>query len=343
MAISDRHCRIVDGIRPDAVPFEDLLAANEPVVLKGLVRDWPLTQAGLRTDDEAIDYLLSFYNGRTVGVLLGEPEIGGRYFYTDDLSGLNFVNERRPLDAILGQLRDTRHETPAPGLYVGSTTIDACLPGLRADNDVAFEAPLFARRAPLASIWIGNRSIASAHYDAPNNLACCTVGRRRFTLFPPEQIVNLYPGPLEPTPGGQAVSMVDFSNPDFERHPRFREAMAAAQVAELEPGDALFYPSLWWHHVEALSPFNVLINYWWNSVPETMGSPMNALHHALLSLRDRPQTEKAAWRAVFDYYVFGDAERPRAHLPPPAWGSLAPIDDTTSRRLRAMLLNRLNR
>ena len=144
-----------------------------------------------------------------------------------------------------------------------------------------------------------------------NNLACCMVGRRRFTLFPPDQIANLYPGPLEPTPGGQVVSMVDFRAPDFDRFPRFRDALDAAEVAELEPGDVLFYPAMWWHHVEALDPFNVMINYWWNASPAFMDTPMTTLLHALLSLRDRPEHEKAAWRALFDYYVFGPADTRR--------------------------------
>jgi hypothetical protein len=176
-----------------------------------------------------------------------------------------------------------------------------------------------------------------------NNLACCMVGRRRFTLFPPEQIGNLYPGPLEPTPGGQVITMVDFRAPDFDVYPRFREAMAAAQVAELEPGDILFYPALWWHQVDALDRFNAMINYWWNSTPAFLDTPQNTLLHALLSLRDRPEAEKANWRAVFDYYVFGPAERPAAHLPQHARGPLGPMDEINARRLRAQLLNKLNR
>jgi hypothetical protein len=70
---------------------------------------------------------------------------------------------------------------------------------------------------------------------------------------------------------------------------------------------------------------------------------MNTLLHAMLSLRDRPDAEKRSWRAIFDYYIFGPAERPVTHLPEAARGALAPLDDLRARRLRAMLLNKLNR
>ena len=193
------------------------------------------------------------------------------------------------------------------------------------------------------SIWIGNRTTACAHFDLSSNLACCMVGRRRFTLFPPEQVHNLYPGPLEPTPGGQIVSVVDFRAPDFERFPRFREALAAGQVAELEPGDVLFYPAMWWHHVEALDAFNAMINYWWSASPAFVDSPHLTLLHALLSIRERSEPEKRAWRELFDYYVFGPADLAGRHLPEAARGNLGPMDDVRARRLRALLLSRLNR
>ncbi|WP_238475338.1 cupin-like domain-containing protein [Sphingomonas cavernae] len=338
-----RTTREIKGLAPDAIPYGELLEAQEPVILKGVVRQWPLVQTGYEGPEAAMDYLLPFYNGRPIAGYTGRPEIKGRYFYNDDVSGLNFEGERVPLDEYLGRIREHLHQADPPSFYIGSTDVDGHLPGLRNENELVLDDPMFAANPPIVSIWIGNRTIASAHHDMSNNLACCMVGRRRFTLFPPEQIANLYPGPLEPTPGGQVVSMVDFGAPDLDRYPRFREALAAAEVAELEPGDALFYPAMWWHQVEALDAFNVMINYWWNTSPAFMDTPMTTLLHGLLSLRDRPEPEKRAWQALFDYYVFGPAGRAAEHLPEHARGNLAPLDELKARRLRAYLLNRLNR
>ncbi|WP_204333426.1 cupin-like domain-containing protein, partial [Proteus mirabilis] len=84
-----------------------------------------------------------------------------------------------------------------------------------------------------------NRTSISTHFDASDNIACVAAGRRRFTLFPPDQTANLYIGPLDHNVAGQPLSMVDMATPDFARFPRFREALAAARTAELEPGDAI--------------------------------------------------------------------------------------------------------
>lgn len=343
MVSIERKTRIITGEGPDRIAWQDLLHAREPVIVKGLVRDWALVRRGGDSPEHAAGYLKSFYNGKQVLGYFGSPQIEGRFFYNDDLTGQNFTTQWVRLDEFLDRILAHAGDQAPPAFYVGSTTVDACLPGLRAENDLVFDDAGFEQDRPLVSIWIGNRTLASAHYDMSNNIACCLVGRRRFSLFPPDQVANLYPGPLEPTPGGQVVSMVDFSDPDFETYPRFRHAIAAGQVADLEPGDVLFYPSLWWHQVEALDAFNVMINYWWSPSPAYMDTPMNTLLHGLLSLRDRPEQEKRAWQALFDYYVFGPAGRAGEHLPEQARGNLGPMSEIKARRLRAHLLSRLNR
>lgn len=332
--------RTLEGVQPTALPLQDLVAAGEPVVLRGIARDWALVQAGLRSTQDAMAYLRGFDAGVPVPYSFGEPGIEGRPFYNAEFTALNFEVRRGPLTQVLEAIAATFEEPRPPTYYVASLPIDRALPGFAQANDAGLAGQGIDA---LASIWIGNRVTASCHFDTPDNLACCAVGRRRVTLFPPEQIDNLYPGPLDPTPGGQVVSVVDVDRPDFARYPRFRDALASARHAELEPGDALFIPSMWWHHVRSLAPFNVLVNYWWRSAPAFLPSPLTALQHAMWALRDLPAREKQAWATLFDYYVFGPGERAGQHLPEAARGELAPFDEARARRTRAQLLARLNR
>jgi hypothetical protein len=325
------------GVRPGDLT-ERILASTQPLVLRGLVAGWPLVRAARTSQQAASSYLRRFYQGMNVVAMLGRPEIEGRFFYNDDLSGFNFFPANVRLDGVLAELEDHRDDAHPPAIYVGSTTIDTCLPGFRAENDVDLHG-----RDALASIWIGNRTRIAAHYDLPDNLACVAAGRRRFTLFPPEQLANLYIGPLDFTPAGQAISLVDFRQPDFERFPRFADALPHGQVAELEPGDALFIPSMWWHHVEALERFNVLVNYWWRQSPGYMDTPTTALMHAIMTVRDLPPAQRAAWRGLFDHYVFDADDKTAAHIPPAARRVLGPLDADATRALRAQLLKRMNR
>lgn len=327
-----------------SVDFRQLTEAGQPILLKNLVGGWPIVKAARQSDKAAADYLLGYYTGQPLVVYRAPAGTGGKFAYNDELTGFNFATAQLPLQQVFEELLEEGGQPPEDHLYIGSTDLDHFFPGMAADNQLALEPLAACGRLVMGSIWIGNRTTATAHYDMSNNIASCVAGRRRFTLFPPDQIGNLYPGPIEPTPGGQVVSMVDISSPDLERFPRFADAMKTAVVADMEPGDVLVYPAMWWHHVEALAPFNILINHWWNAVPAHFDTPMNAMLQAILSLRDRPDYEKAAWRTLFDYYVFGDPDTPRQHLPDHALGDLASMEDSTAaRRLRAKLLNRLNR
>lgn len=327
------------------VTLESIFAGRKPVIIKGLIRHWPLAEQGRQSDSSAIDYLKSHYNGRPAVASIGAPEIEGRFFYNDQATELNYRAEQMRIDEVLDCIQAGFTDPNPSSYYIASNVIDTHFPRLRSENDI--EIPRPDTDYPLedlrVSIWIGNRTTACCHYDAPDNLACCVVGKRRFTLFPPDQIANLYPGPLAPTPGGQVLSMVDFDSPDFTKHPGFAQAIEYGEVAELEAGDALYLPSMWWHQVESQNPLNILINYWWSNSAKYTGPAVNVLYHAFLSLRDKPEHEKQAWKHVFDYYIFGDAKRAGAHLPDEARGYLGEIDATKSRMLRAMLLSKLNR
>ena len=329
--------RELGGSLADAMS-DERLRATQPWVHRGLVADWPAAQAGRRSGAEAAEYIRKTWGGEAVGLLVGPPEIRGRYFYNDNFTGMNFRREMAPLDGLLEALVKLADEPNPPALYMGSTAVDAWLPGFRAANDLPMQS-----RQPLVSMWLGNRSRIAAHYDLPDNIACVVAGRRHFTLFPPEQLPNLYVGPLDLTPAGQPVSLVDFANPDLQRHPRFAQALEHAQVAELEPGDAVFIPSMWWHHIESLTSFNVLVNYWWRQSPAYLDSPIGALMAALLSVRDLPPHQREIWRDVFDHYVFRPTEATAAHIPLHARSALEPLSENGARHLRQALLNRFKR
>jgi hypothetical protein len=338
---------VVEGVRPDAVPAA-VRASTVPLLLRGMVADWPLVGAARQSAAAADRYLRGFYRDATVGAFFGPPEIEGRIFYNDDMSGFNYQAAMVKLDVVLDGIQQHLTDPRPPAFYVGSTTVDTCLPGFRQENDISMgdlglgDTGLGDIR-PLASIWLGNQTRIAAHFDVPDNIACCGAGRRRFVLFPPAELENLYIGPLDFTPAGQAISLVDFRQPDFDRFPRFRQALNQAQLAELEPGDALFIPSMWWHHTEALDGLNILVNYWWRRTPGFMGQPADVLSHALLSLRDLPTEQRKAWQDIFRFYVFEFDERSVAHIPDARRGILSPLDDTTSRKIRAQLLSKLNR
>ncbi len=319
-----------ESLRPE------LLSSNTPVVLRGLIKDWPLVVDAKLSNQAARSHLQQYYNQNKIRAFMADAVHQGRFFYNDDLSGFNFTPATTTFDKVLDDLAEYETLPNPPGLYMGSTSVDHILPGFRKSNDI----PLLVDN-PLVSLWVGNQSRIAAHYDVTDNVACVAAGKRRFTLFPPNQLDNLYIGPLDFTPAGQPASLVDFAKPDLVKYPKFSEAVKHAQVAELEAGDAIFIPSMWWHHVEGLSHFNILVNYWWRQVDMQIGAPMDALNHALLSIKDLPQSQRNAWRDIFEHYIFSPQEH--THIPKDKRGVLNPIDQQLARKLRALLVNKLNR
>ncbi|KQW78762.1 cupin-like domain-containing protein [Brevundimonas sp. Root1279] len=317
---------------------EEILPVARPVILRGLVRDWPVVKAGRASPDALVGYMTRFDRSVPVSAMMGAPGIGGRFHYNDDLSGFNFRRTSVRLAAGLDLLLEYAGQDRPPSLAIQSVPVRENLPGFEAENPLALLGGAVEPR-----VWIGNAVTVAAHHDPSENIACVVAGRRRFTLFPPEQLPNLYMGPFELTPAGPAVSMVDFEAPDHDRFPRFREAMAASVTADLEPGDALYIPYLWWHHVESLEPMNMLVNYWWAPPDHGRGRPLDALMHAILAVRDLPPPHRAAWKTLFDHYVF-EADGPAAeHLPAGRRGVQGAFDNAMIRSIRAALARTLGR
>jgi Cupin-like domain len=317
-----------------------VLPDKHPAILRGLVRDWRAVREFSDSPASLVRYLKQLDSGAPVDALMTAPEVGGQISYNAAMTGFNFHRNRLPLSEIAEQVLRYSQFAQPPAVAAQSALIRDCLPSFARENALTlFDETILPR------IWLGNRITTPAHVDEWNNVACVVAGRRRFTLFPPEQIANLYIGPLDFAPTGAAMSMVSLRDPDFTRYPKFRDALSVAQVAVLEAGDCLFIPPLWWHHVESLEPFNVLVNYWWHDplgANSLADSAFDALLHGILSIRALPPESRHAWRAFFEQYVFGQSDS-TGHIPPERHGILGHLSEAQRSALRAHLAKKLTR
>ena len=308
-----------------------LTAANRPIVLRGLASEWPAVRA-----DDAIAYLSALDRGAPVDLVEGPAGEGGRLFYTADRAGLNFAKRPGTLREIFDRLRAVADapEDDAPAIAAQAADIRDALPGFVDANRL----PIMTRDVP-PRIWIGNRVVVAAHQDMASNIAVVVSGRRRFTLIAPEHTRDLAIGPFEFTPAGTPVSMIDPEAPDLNRYPRAGAALETAQVADLSPGDAIYIPYMWWHHVRSRDPVSVLVNYWWNEAPAPQPglAPIDAMVHAILSIGDLPEEQRAAWAAMFDQFVFADDKAGLADFAPQRHGLRGELSAETKARLRRQL------
>jgi len=310
-----------------------ILPAQRPAILKGAARHWPAISEAAKGPDALCAYFTARANDRKVMLQSARPEIAGRYSFSDDLRGLNHQQRQLPFATIAELLLRDREDDAAPTHYAGGVPVQQVMPAVAAENRLDLMPDDKPR---MVSLWIGNKTRTAAHWDLPQNLASVVAGKRRFTLFPIDQIANLYITPLDLTLAGQPTSLVDFYHPDFEQYPRFREAMNHAEVADLEPGDVLYVPSLWFHHVESLENFGAMINFWWREGPAYLGrsTPLTTLFHGLTTIRDLPDEERQRWRLLFDHYLF-NPNASVAHIPPHARGLFGDMTAEVEKQIRA--------
>ena len=317
----------------------DIATRYNPAVLRGLVADWPAVERARESPAAFCAYLEGFDSGAAVDVLRVPPHARGRIDYNDAMTGFNFSRDKATISSVTAKLLGYARFENRPAIAVQSAPIADCLPGFARDNVLAI-----LDRSVAPRIWLGTAFTTPAHFDESSNIACVVSGRRRFTLFAPEQIANLYIGPLGFAPTGTPISLVDFRRPDVDRFPRFRDALERAWVAELEPGDAIYIPGLWWHHVESLEKVNALVNYWWKGPPAASvqaDSALDSLLLAVLRLRHLPPEQRRAWASIFDHYVFNSANDPAGHIPEYRRGVLGAMSPEYAKQVKEFVAKQL--
>ena len=214
------------GMLADPATFRALvMVPGQPMLLPGAARSWPLLAGGAPA---ILDTLRRFDAGREAEIFIGQPEIDARYYYDPSLAGFNFTRESVTFAEGLRRIAETAGRPGRETIYMGSLPSERYLPGI---EELAHLPFLPASVRP--RFWIGHESRVACHYDTMDNVACVAAGRRRFTLYPPQAIADLYAGPIDHTMAGQPVALAVDSEPGDPRFPRFESIRDSALVVDL--------------------------------------------------------------------------------------------------------------
>jgi LPS sulfotransferase NodH len=207
-------------------------AANRPVVLAGLISHWPAIAAWMPAE------LKRKAGEQTVEAMThrnADPayEMNGRKHRTE-LRFADFV------DMVYGAGVTNDVYLVANNAFFERPAGEALLADISGIPE--YLNPLTDRRR--YHLWFGPAGTTTPlHHDTSNILLAQVVGRKHYRLVPAAQWEYVYN-----TRG--VFSDVDCERPDLERYPLFRNATVIDVT--VEPGDVLFMPVGWWHHVRAL-------------------------------------------------------------------------------------------
>jgi hypothetical protein len=222
-----------------AVFRREYQAPRRPVILTGLMEDWPARRWSL-------DYLRSRFGERQVTAV---RTAGGQVVHG--------AREGIPYDTIkFGDYLDML-EGEAPPTHYMVFPVSEVLPELMRE----FVLPDYCRDAPWfrARFWLSAANTSSPlHRDPPDNLFAQILGRKRFVLLAPGETENLYPYRI--WSGLPDFARADAERPDYARFPRLRRARPV--TCEVGAGEVLYLPRYWWHQVTSVER-SASVNLWW--------------------------------------------------------------------------------
>lgn len=316
------------GSVKNSAELDEAVRAGNPLILHGLIEQWPALAAGRSSPAALNSYLESLDQGIPAPVMEAPAGTHGRLGYADDIRELTFTTRQRGISETLGRIERQLDRPTAPIIAIQMLPLATHLPQFVQQNPMSLLPQVGPR------LWLGGPVKTQIHNDRDHNLACVIAGRRRFLLFPPESVASLYIGPIDNPP---PLSVVDVEAPDLVRFPRFAQALTTAQVAELGPGDALFIPRHWWHHVTSRDSYNAMVNYWWGAYSPGLENPYDCFLSALLALKDLPKAERTYWRTMFDAFVFQAEGSVVEHIPPELRGVLGTMPPAVRSALKQKL------
>ncbi|XP_050692234.1 bifunctional peptidase and (3S)-lysyl hydroxylase Jmjd7-like [Eriocheir sinensis] len=251
--------------------FREWVAANKPVVVQGVTKRWPALTRWTH------DYLRDRLGHKEVSVAVTPNG------YADaPCDGFFVMPEERTMK--FGQFLDIMENPESqPGVfYIQKQNSNFTEEFSEILGDAATEVPWFSEalgKTPDAvNFWMGDgRAVTSMHKDHYENIYCVISGYKDFILLPPSDApwvpYRLYPPAayrethpgtftIEPTHGEEVPWVcIDPVTPDLATYPQYGHASPVH--CRVHAGEALYLPSLWYHHVRQ-SHGCLAVNFWYD-------------------------------------------------------------------------------
>jgi hypothetical protein len=289
-----------------------------------LMRDWKLFSNGAVDETKILDGIASIIGEKPIEHYHQPRHLKGRLGF-DNLNTMaqNWQVQRSTFSEFCQKIKRDIESPSGDVLYMASDPIPLKFPELMPCLTIPDYIPRDRMTEGAPRLWIGNGGhTVSAHFDVDHNTLCLLSGEKRLTLFPPDQLPNMYLAPIERAPAGSPISMVNIKEPDFKRFPRFKAALERAVHVEMRAGDALFLPSFWWHEVDSVG-LNIMINFWWSECPDADLDALKNMLECLAIARRMPRHRREIMRTFYDHFVFDNADDPFPSVPPEHHGMFA--------------------
>ncbi|XP_014229131.1 jmjC domain-containing protein 5 isoform X1 [Trichogramma pretiosum] len=244
MDIFDNFLPVQHYFKPSMELFyNNIFQPKVPAILKGCIEHWKAL-----TLWKDVGYLQRIAGNRTVPI-----EIGSRY--TDDDWTQSLITFA---DFLKTHITNRNNEIG----YLAQHQLFNQIPELKNDFSIpdycSFSDKEDSEEFPDINAWFGpSGTVSPLHYDPKNNLLCQVFGYKRIILYGPGDSDNLYPYETKMLCN---TAKVDPYNPNYKDYPRFQDSKGS--MCYLKPGDMLFIPPKWWHHVVGLTS-SFSISFWW--------------------------------------------------------------------------------
>ncbi|MEH2354885.1 cupin-like domain-containing protein [Nostoc sp.] len=239
---------------PSTEEFLEIWKQYQPFLVEDVVNHWGAS------NNWSNDYLIKQCGNNLIPIQFFKKDFLKDYHNFACEDGYSPPKEIKFKDYIKDYIED-REKNYDLGCYLYQVDFEEYLPEIVGD----ITDPGYLNRNPLVQFWFGYSSkdftsTTALHFDAAHNTFVQIRGRKRILLFPPSNYLSFYP-PLKDNSGFGHHSKVNPDIPNLELFPKFPWEEKIEVI--LQPGEMLYIPPFWWHHVTAVDE-NISLSFFYD-------------------------------------------------------------------------------